>query len=516
MRERIERRAFGLVLGAGVSKPLNFPNWDELVERISTHGEVDAAHLMASATSASATEKTQMLLQHYRSKRLDELGDGATARNLRMVDGEWQQIVKDELYRDTTKDINAHPYLLSFAPTILKSPITITYNFDDVLERILAKSSVSESEEYGRPFETIWDAALQSRRNSPMVYHPNGYLPSNLLEQPSEALVFSQDSFADQLIESMAGHHASLLHHFGHTTCLLLGLSLSDETLRHFLRQNVRIHPGHCHYFIRWVRPDEQRDEKSEQSMAMANFEVSNLVTLFLTEEEIEALGCLLTVSEEELKDAAEEEGVPLKYVYYITGAIGAGKTTVLNNLRSLLAYEEWTEPRHPGLAKSWKSLSEEERLDIDEWIARQFVKKDSALRRASSGLHVVDRPPLDPLSFTAQSDVRSKALSMLNLFSPGESNRTIQAGQVIVLRGDPAEMEARVVGRHKKSDRAVISELQDRIGEIYVSNKVVETAGRSAHEVVREVAKLIHLEQYSDYDIHKRLESISENGMQQ
>lgn len=516
MRERLQANSFGMVLGAGVSKALDFPDWATLVDRIASHPRVDAKHLICTAISASATEKTQMLLQHYRAKRVDEIGEGRTARALRLVHGEWQQVITSALYDGVESDAeelkNAHPYLASFLPTILKSPMTVTYNFDDVLERLLSLEIQDAPTSYGRPFETVWDAAFQPRRNGTIVYHPNGYLPSNLLEEPSENIVFSQDSFADQLIESMAGHHSSLLHHFTRTTCLLMGLSLDDQTLRHLLRQNARINPGQCHYFVHWIDDSETRDEEVEQALSEANFEVSNLVTLFLTNEECDALGKLLTLDENELCDLAEEEGVSLKYVYYLTGAVGAGKTTVVNYLGSLQVYEEWTEPRHSNLAQSWKVLSVDERDELDAWILGQFVKKDHALRHAKPGIHIVDRPPLDPLSFTDLNLVGTKAVKMLESFCPGAATRKIEQGQIILLHGEPTEMETRIVGRHKRSDSSVISDLQIRLEEIYEKPVVIETAGRPVHAVVKEVAKIVHLDrfEYRPYSLQSRLKELS------
>lgn len=126
MRTEIEKGRFGLVLGAGVSKPLNFPNWAELVERIAKHPEVQGEHILSSAgRNLSETSKTQMLFLHYRAKNLEASGELLTVKTQRRIQGQWRRIIKSVLYdgvTDNPKDLrDKHPYLKEWIPVILKS-----------------------------------------------------------------------------------------------------------------------------------------------------------------------------------------------------------------------------------------------------------------------------------------------------------------------------------------------------------------------------------------------------------
>lgn len=49
------------------------------------------------------------------------------------------------------------------------------------------------------------------------------------------------------------------------------------------------------------------------------------------------------------------------------------------------------------------------------------------------------------------------KAQPMIEGISPGKSNRRVVDGQVVMLSGEPRELEARVIGRHKESGADVI-----------------------------------------------------------
>lgn len=516
MRIQLDKSRFGFVAGAGLSKPLNFPNWTELVERLAKHPDVRGEHILASAgRNLSDTSKAQMLFQHYRSRNLEAATDPVNAKWERRIQGQWRRIIHGALYEGVPEDADQlkarHPYLSKWIPVILKAGMTINYNFDDTIQQLIM---LDHSDDAGlvRPFETVWNAYLPFRSGAAIIYHPNGFLPRNLLEYPSETLVFSEGSFADQLIESMAGHHASLLHHFSKTTCLFVGLSLQDQTLRHLLRQSAVISPGHYHYYVHFLPPGYPRDPESEKAMREANFEVYNLITLFMGDKELAALGELLTRDEGKLRKEAEEVGAELRYLYYLSGPIGAGKTTSLGYFGSFKTYEEWTSPRPAGLAKSWKDLTQAERTEIDRWIADQFEQRNSILIDEKIGIHVCDRTPLDPLSFNDDEDLPSKAKFIKERLSPGMSHRLVQSGQVILLKGAPEDLEARVVGRHKQSSADLIGDLQSRLKRIFAMNDppiVIDTFGLSIAEVVKRVARVILLDQYKPSDLAGRLEQI-------
>src|SRR5690606_36621000 len=122
------------------------------------------------------------------------------------------------------------------------------------------------------------------------------------------------------------------------------------------------------------------------------------------------------------------------KYLYYLSGPIGAGKTTALNYFGSLKTYEEWVEERHPNLGLSWKELNPDEQAALDIWIAHQFDLRNYTLLSEQIGVLVCDRTPLDPLAFTLQEEMSKKANFLCEHLNPGESKREIHSGQIILL----------------------------------------------------------------------------------
>lgn len=266
------------MLGAGVSKPLGFPDWEDLIERIAAVSEIDGIGIVKSPKKRDPqSSRTQMLYQRFKRRRYD--GEDSTRHHTAELDlairREWREIVQRCLYQDidtTSKVSEKHPYLRDFVRVITHSALTVNYNFDDSIERLLDQEAAA-ADDNKRRYETIWDAGTQLSTDRTAIYHPNGFLPSNLLENPSEHLVFAEDAFADQLIASMAGHYSSLLHHLFKNTCLFLGISLDDSTLKHLLRQNARINPGHYHYYVAFVADAEGVDPDRAAAIRAANFD---------------------------------------------------------------------------------------------------------------------------------------------------------------------------------------------------------------------------------------------------
>ena len=172
----------------------------------------------------------------------------------------------------------------------------------------------------------------------------------------------------------------------------MIGLSLNDPNLKHLLRRSATTNPGQCHYYVCFY-DKEPINEDAQVSITNANFQVYNLITLFLNRKEIAALGSLISMDENELRQAAEELDINLKYVFYVTGPMGVGKSTCLANLYSLTTYDEWSQERLPVLAKDRHGLVAAEDAQIREWLGEEFYRKNWRLSESRVGIHLVDRP---------------------------------------------------------------------------------------------------------------------------
>jgi hypothetical protein len=514
-RALLAKRNFGLLVGAGVSLPLGFPPWKTLVKAIARDPRVDGSRVLKREDNNTTT--TQTLFQHFRRRQLGVKRKGTrvelpTRENELLIKAEWRELIRKHLYhKNPTRGnfLKRHPYLLQLLEVVKRSRIVVNYNFDDLLEKGLLKNPPDRKK---RGFDTTWRFCIQGRSDVPLIYHPNGYLPENLLEGPSEDLVFSEDSFADQLIDSMRGHYSSVLHHLAQNTCMLIGLSLSDPTLKHLLRQHALMHPGHVHYYIEHVPDGAKVNTNVAEAVRDAYFEVYNLVTLFLHDSEIKELLELLIEDEQTLNKKAGQRSagrIERKFVYYLTGVPGVGKSSTVAHLWALDCYDEWTEERPAILAKKWKDLTKSEEYFANTWIAGQFASRNYSLGKSGEeGIHILDRCPLDPLTFCEQKERGARAEGLLTAIQT-EQTQCI-SGQVFVLVGDAAELEKRARSRHKEADANYFAKMQDALQEVYKGPGVcfIATNGLDLKQVVKQVSKAIHFGDYEQFNCHSKLQA--------
>jgi len=513
-REREGRLALGL--GAGISVDLGFPSWKTLIDRLAAHPDLHGAEIPKDST---LTIRTHALIQHLENMAGSRFAPSAEVE--REVRYRWIRLLHQALYDNITKDpgelCKAHPYLCYFLESIKNAPLTINYNFDDSIERMLSHQYASEQEHTNeRVYETVWDPSTQFRRSRGVIYHPNGYLPMSLVEGFSDRIVFSEGEFADQLIDLMSGHYATLAAHLTNFTCLFLGLSLSDSTLKHLLRQNVHSNPGHPHYYVRYWDDEANVPKERLDPETLANFDVYGAITLHLTRAGMASLGRLLSCSDADLRDALDSLGLNRRFVYYISGPVGAGKTSVIQHLKSVSTLSEWTEPRPALLQKPHTELTPEERRDVDSWVSRQFRRKNFRLLAAKDLVLACDRSPLDPLVFAESGELARRAREHLGIIQPSPSGERLVPGHVVLLTASAEELMARAKERHKGATLEYLQRQQGMFRRLFTSDArsatELSTSSRSLASVVRAVCKLIHLGDYEEFDLASRLKQLTED----
>ena len=526
-RQRLDNRS-GLVIGSGVNRALGFPDWGELVKRIANHDQVQAADLLTEFEKTPLPILTQILLHHYR--RRQEQNDRLQGRNerdtLRLVAAGFRDLMHECLYRGVPANDDEleqrDSFYKHFLPVIRQSPMTVVYNFDDTVERLLLRDREKRGEgpSSSRGFETVTDGRQQFRLSQAVIYHPNGYLPRNLIEPRGDTIVFTDETLADQLIGSMAGEYATLLNHLSKQTCLLVGLSLDDSTLRHILRQSAKMNPGHFHYYVKYVErmPAESELDSGQLAQASANFEVLNLITLYLDAAGVASLGKLLASSADDLRSLAEEEGARLWYCYYVTGVPGVGKTTAVSHFKSLVTFDEWLAEQPAQMGAPWQSLSAEDRKLVDDWVKEQVGLKNRALlddyRDPGIGIVIVDRCISDPVTFTPLDERPQKAKDLLSSISPGKSNRKAQGGVVLLLVDEPAELVVRARCAGKTPHEEATRELQCETEMTYGADaKRLDTSDMSIEQVARALATTIHRDDYPAYDLDALLRAIADGS---
>ncbi len=538
-----EKQRLSLMFGAGAGLDLGFPSWTKLIERIADHPEVLGAGLVGARDGDPLPTAAQVLFHHFRARVYEGVFDEVGNQDLadRLIHRQWRSIVHEALYKDVPESADelaardvVYTHLLD---VITSSPLTVTYNFDDSIERLplrrakdmghTSSGRLDEEGLGGRDFESLVDPRLVFRRAEGNILHINGYLPSNVLETVEGPMVLNEISFADQLIDSISGAYSTLLHFLTKHTFLLVGLSLNDETLRHLLRQNSILNPGHYHYRVHHVStPGAPKDG---EALTASYFETFNLITLFLTTEEISALGKLVTAPAAELRRVAGEIGAETFFTFYLAGVPGAGKTTTFRHFSSLVAYDEWFEPRIAPLAKPFWTLSDDEKDQVDTWVARQIKLKNIALDTQSHvpgiGINIIDRCPPDAIAFTEPPLWNEKAASIRASIANGKKGLSIVAGTVIFLAGEPRELMYRAKARNRqdKVDEAGMLWQQRALELIYAGDDpqdrvpgvaIVDTRSLSVRAVTQFVGRIIFLDDYVASDLQARVDGFASSSL--
>lgn len=346
-----------------------------------------------------------------------------------------------------------------------------------------------------------------------MIYHPHGILPEELMDFPRDRLVFSESEYAKLFLGSLVGDFSFLLNHMSKNTCAIVGSSLEDEDLRNVLIQSAQSNPGNPHYYVQFLGPHDSISPGEAKAIRRANFHVYNLITLFLTEHGIAALADLLYggfIEDCEFADRLVESGGSATYHFYLTGALGVGKSTTTTQLRNLTVLDEWAEPRLSLLAKPWDALTRKEEEKVNNWIVNQFRIKNDRLRHEKFSIALVDRPPMDPLAFTTPAKRPAKAKVLLDTISAGGKWK-IADGIVIVLTGDPKELAARVLATGRDGYTAKkLAKMEKDLRSVYNGDgvTVVETRGKSVADVTRRVSEIIHFDDYKPFTFARRLKA--------
>jgi len=525
------KKRLGVVLGAGIGVKIGFPNWHDLLVRIAEHPKVNGSHLLKGKSGKTAT--AQILFQLFKENQLlNTKSQEIYARygNLE-IHREWKKTILDVLYVGTSDNpedwLKAEPYLKELVDVIRESNVmTVTYNFDDTIERLIRDTSPDIGR---RKCTTVWDFTVQGEISNqlerPVIYHPNGFLARDK-KTISPQMVLLDDSFEDQLVDSFTGHYNALNFHYSSKTCLLLGISLEDRTLKHMLRMNARKHCGHVHYLVQHLADDFEYTEDNLKYLEMeknANFETYNLYTLHLTSQEIgDLLGLMRMPPSQFISQVAPK--VAKKRRFFVMGCVSVGKSTTVSQFKSLGIISEWTKDMPEEMTKAPSMLSEEREQIIDEWVAEEVALKNVILDNQDSiSLTVIDRTPIDAFAFIQDKGDETNNLwqRKAELFKEKLGHQTLVGGKIIFLKADAEEIYNRTLQKVRQYSEDDLDNQQEAFLSLIkifaeknsASVEFVDVTNKTAEQVAKEVAKIIYYNEYEEVGFQSILDAIQNKG---
>ncbi len=234
-----------LFLGAGVSASAGVPDWGGLLG--SMLEEIFTGDGRITPGTIRAAQAVDLFRDRFGGSPL------IVARYLKNTyRNEFIPRVRDDLYKARDQRASA----LVDAVVDLCRPrrggralrSIVTFNFDDLIERSLAAQHVDH-----------YPIHAEGQRPPPEalpIYHVHGYLPSEGEIPDDHGVVLSEDAYHTQFADAFNWSNLVQLIELTQSTCLLVGLSVSDPNLRRLLdiaarKSSDRASP---HYLIK-LRP---------------------------------------------------------------------------------------------------------------------------------------------------------------------------------------------------------------------------------------------------------------------
>lgn len=419
-QRRTEHSRLGLVLGAGVSRDAGIPMWSELVERLMSTANFPTdrmeAHKNEGVTPALLAEMAYRC--HFDSETKVH-SDMLTKFRQYQVDASWCLKIHACLYEKvlgkTLAEItNLHVYLEPLAELICKSQFAITFNFDDIVdEAVIAHAGKGK----GPNPEIIIRPKIETRKDAPVIYHINGKLPREELRGRSEHVLLTEDAFADILLSPNSPDAEFVVNQFAVRTFLLFGVSLSDNSLKNLLRSAAKRNPANHHFIVYFEEEGRSRPKEVRQDMFDANLHVYNLISIFLTKNEIKALVEMLNLAvenaefEDQLRHIAKTK---IDRKYYLVGSVAAGKSSTLEALRCFTTHEEWKGRVPAEMYLKDEILTDEQQSKVDRFLYPQLTQKNRRMHSECPAIRIMDRAFLDLFAFSKSSEeIKRKAVRL-------------------------------------------------------------------------------------------------------
>jgi SIR2-like domain len=237
LKETYKAEGVTLVLGAGVSASAGLPAWDSLIASMYVTllakelGASDASdsNLRSLAMAAAGfTDGSPLLSARYIRRGLEDGTFGAT--------GTFQDELTRALYTGLSADkppsslIQVIARLCQPARTGPRVRSVITYNFDDLVESELARTGVQH--------RAVYTSGDHLHPDELPVHHVHGFLPQDSTRYENlekSLLAFSEEGYHELFRNPYHWTNIVQLNAFRESTCVLIGLSLTDPNLRRLL-----------------------------------------------------------------------------------------------------------------------------------------------------------------------------------------------------------------------------------------------------------------------------------------
>jgi hypothetical protein len=303
----------------------------------------------------------------------------------------------------------------------------------------------------------------------------------------------------------------------------LLGLSLSDNSLKNILRSSAKRNPANHHFIVLHEPDDDPRSPEIRSDIFDVNLHVYNLITIFLTtaqhKEFIDILNSSSAAQFDEMLLALGAQST-IHRKYYIVGSVASGKSSTVDALRCFTTFEEFSGRVPKEMYQDDTTLTSAEQKIVDDYLFPRLIEKNRNMMRPNSGIRIMDRAFLDLFAFSKNGDkveIKRKALELKTRIE--QYKKPFEDGHLFFLGASSDALEERLLQRSsaKASDGKFGFELetlkkQDKsLRQIYriQDEQVLDTSHLTTGEVAKAIARKILLNDYKEFPFAMRLGEI-------
>jgi len=245
LRTAFNNEELTLMLGAGVSVPYKVPSWDTLLQQLllNTINKDKNVSLALSKLFTKLFNPNSLIAGRYLQKYYTDSSKNELA---------FEEEVRKLLYANIDKKIQSElvKEIINFCVAPGKSPnidSIITYNYDDLIEDSLEKLKIDVG------YKSIYGIGMNPDNGQIPIYHVHGFLPRKGKLNRENKITLGENVYHEQYSDVYSWNNLVQLNKFRETTCIFIGISLTDPNMRRLL-DIARLHHGSkekYHYLIK-------------------------------------------------------------------------------------------------------------------------------------------------------------------------------------------------------------------------------------------------------------------------
>ena len=287
LRDHFRKGELTLFCGAGISENAGVPCWNDLLKYLLSNLFIKKIENMDEAIDGLEDKLAELYQKHFNTSPL------MVAQYLKNGLGDdFLDYVRNGLYDFKPKSSELINVITELSrPQRSRESLNsiITFNFDDLIEQNFKSNHIK--------FRSIFKEGQRCLRSELPIYHVHGFLPRKEKLTPENEIVFSEDAYHSQFIDSFSWSNLIQLNHLNQNVCIFIGLSMTDPNLRRLLDVSMRKNPDReANHFVFKKRYDKKSIDKNIKVLGITDENRENAnnfikIAEFLEEQDSNNLG---------------------------------------------------------------------------------------------------------------------------------------------------------------------------------------------------------------------------------